>query len=536
MLGLHPVDLAVVCIYFVGIAWIGLRSARNISTSAEYFMPRRFGKWMLTMSTFSTGTSAEQAVTVASKCYSTGASGIWYQWQYLFTTPFYWVVAPILRRFRAVTAADIFEARYDRSVALLFCAAGLLKTVFTLGLMLKGTSALLTATTGGAVKGPELIIVLTVIFVSYSFFGGWSASVVTNVVQGVLTIVFSFMLVPFVWMHVGGIAGMKQALADTPKMFSLVTPDGISFFSIAMLTLGSLVSLVTIPHNLGVTSSSTHEEEGQFGFTAGAFLKRICTAAWCITGIAGAAYFVNSPIDPDAVYGSLAQQFLPGLLPGLLGIFVAATLAEVMGTCSSMMNSAGALATHNLYRHFLPEKSDAHYLKVGRISSVVVVVAGVAFALWLPNVVKGLEVVLAIAPIMGVAFWLGIFWRGTTTGGAWAATLAGFVAWFACERLGIKLGSQLAWILGTATVFGVVVSLFTRRVPEEKLHRFAALVQTPVRPGEVIEAPCTLPANVTAVVDGWRFPVNRRGWVGFGICWAIVVLMILALWLILQIR
>ena len=51
-------------------------------------MPRRFGKWTLAMATFGTGTSSDQAVTVASKCYVSGASGIWYQWLFMFATPF----------------------------------------------------------------------------------------------------------------------------------------------------------------------------------------------------------------------------------------------------------------------------------------------------------------------------------------------------------------------------------------------------------------------------------------------------------------
>ena len=536
MFGLENADLLVVAAYLVAVTWLGLRAARGVKTSAEYFMPRRFGRWALALSAFSTATSAEQAVTVASKCYSTGASGIWYQWQYLFTTPFYWIVAPLLRRLRAITTADIFEARFDRSVALLYCGVGLLKSTCTLGLMLKGTSTLLAATTAGAVHGDALIVVLTVVFVGYSFLGGWSASVITNVFQGLLTLLFSFMLVPFVWVAVGGMGGMKETLAHAPAMFSLVTPGDVSLFTIVILAIGSLVGLPGIPHNLGIATASRREQDGQFGFTVGAFIKRLCTAAWCLTGLAGAAYFVAAPINPDEVYGRLAQAFLPQLLPGLLGVFIAATLAEVMGTCSSMMNSAAALVTHNLYRHFRPDRPDRHYLLVGRVASVLVVASGVAFAFWLPGVVKGLEIVIAIGPLMGVAFWLGVFWRRTTVGGAWAATVTGLVALLVCERAGVSVGVQLAAILGSATVAGVLASLFTAPVPEAKLDNFLALMNTPVAPGERVDAPCTLPAGVVA--DGakrrWRFPMDRRAWWGFAACWAAVLAMILGLWIMLR--
>ena len=38
-----------------------------------------------------------------------------------------------------------------------------------------------------------------------------------------------------------------------------------------------------------------------------------------------------------------------------------------------------------------------------------------------PGVVKGLEIFWMICPMMGITFWLGLFWRRTTVAGAWAS-------------------------------------------------------------------------------------------------------------------
>jgi Na+/proline symporter len=43
-------------------------------------------------------------------------------------------------------------------------------------------------------------------------------------VQGILTIVMSFLLVPFVWAAVGGMAGLHAKLPDARALFSLVAP------------------------------------------------------------------------------------------------------------------------------------------------------------------------------------------------------------------------------------------------------------------------------------------------------------------------
>ena len=41
-------------------------------------------------------------------------------------------------------------------------------------------------------------------------------------------------------------------------------------------------------------------------------------------------------VEPDKVYGDVAHRFLPQLLPGLLGIFIASLLASVMSSCTML--------------------------------------------------------------------------------------------------------------------------------------------------------------------------------------------------------
>lgn len=62
--------------------------------------------------TFGTGTHAEMPVSLAGAVYTTGVSGIWFQWKNLFATPFYWLIAPLFRRFRRTTTTEVMEDRY----------------------------------------------------------------------------------------------------------------------------------------------------------------------------------------------------------------------------------------------------------------------------------------------------------------------------------------------------------------------------------------------------------------------------------------
>lgn len=523
---LHIADLFVLIFYFVVITVIGFWAAKKIKSSEDFFMPRRFGKAMMIMHSFGTGTHSDQAVSVASKSFTNGLSGIWYQWLWLPVTPFYWLIAPIFRRFRAITTADVFNARFNPSVAMLFAFVGMLNLAVNIGVMLKGSSAVVHASTGGLVSSNIAIAVMTVVFVAYGMAGGLAAAIITDFIQGILTIVFSVMLLPFVLNAVGGLDGIRESIKD-PSMLSLVAPAEIGFFYISMISFNGLVGIVTQPHTMGNCAAGKTEMEGRIGWTLGNFIKRFCTIAWCLTGVAGVVYLAGRDVEPDHVFGAIAGDFLPKILPGVLGLFLASLLASVMSSCDSFMIASSGLFTENIYKRLIPGKGQKHYIFVARVASLMIVGGGVGFAYWLPNVVKGLEIFWMISPMMGIVFWLGLFWRRTTVAGAWAATLTGFGVWwlttqsffisfmnnfseaqslrFVVEKstsLEIYLPWQMVFYLTGGLLAGIIVSLLTKPVAKEKLDNFYALIRTPVKPGEQVTAPCTLP--VGAVVPEKR--------------------------------
>ena len=563
-LGLHLADIAVLVVYFVAITLVGVWAARRIKSSSDFFMPRRFGKVMMIMFAFGSGTHSDQAVSVASKSYTNGLSGIWLQWLWLPVTPFYWLIAPVFRRFRAITTAHVFEARFSPSVGVLYAVVGILSLMCNIGIMLKGSSAVLASCTGGLITPHYAIGAMTVIFVIYGVAGGLSAAIVTDFIQGALTIVFSFLLLPLIMNAIGGFDGLRQGL-DDPQMLSLVAPAEIGFFYVIVIAFNGLVGIVTQPHTMANCAAGKTEIEGRVGFMGGTLIKRICTIPWCFTGLAAVVYFAGKNMEPDQVFGAVAGDFLPRLLPGLLGVFIAAVVASVMSSCDVFMVSSSALFTEDVYKRFRPRAPDSHYVTVGRCASVVVVSGGIAFAYWLPGVVKGLEIFWKITPMMGIAYWLGLFWRRATTAGAWASTLTAFAIWWLTtqdffisfveslpcaegarfvleksEGAEIYLPWQMIFYLAGGTVAGIVASLLTRPEPLEKTERFYALTRTPVQPDETVTAPCTLPEGAhvperRTLFPGTQFEIPRPSLLsmtGFLAGWIFVAAIIYTVYLI----
>lgn len=558
MLGLSIVDFLVLFVYLLSVTALGIVSIKKVHLVKDFIMPRRFGKWMLTMHAFGSGTHSDQAVGVASKTYTSGLSGIWYQWLYLFGTPFYWLIAPVMRRFRALTTGDIFELRYNRSVATLYALISIAMMITTIGLMLKGSGAVIAGASGGAISSNTAILFMTVLFVAYGTAGGLGAAIITDFIQGILTIVFSFLLLPSVLSAVGGLDGMRATIND-PSMFTLAAPAGIGIFYITIISINALVGIVTQPHILANCAAGKTEREGQFGFMVGSLTKRFCTVAWCITGLAGVAYFAGQDVEPDHLYGLLASEFLPQLLPGALGLFIATLLASVMSSCDSFMIAASALFTRNVYKPVVSDRSDRHYLRVARFASVGVVILGVVYAYWLSGVIQGLEILWKIGPMMGIAFWLGLFWRRATPAAAWASTLSALFTWWVGSQTffaswvssipglkgaivltesvpAVSLPWQMILYLTTGLLVGIIVSLFTQRSDSEKVDRFYTLLRTPVLEEEPDNSePCVLPANAKPHARRVFFPnteleipiPSKRSMTGFAIGWICVISIIL---------
>lgn len=564
---LHWADIFVLVVYVVGITLVGIWASRRIRNISDFFMPRKFGKAMMMMHSFGTGTHSDQAVSVASKTFTNGLSGIWLQWLWLPVTPFYWLIAPIFRRFRAITTSDVFEARFSVSVGMLFAVIGMFNLAIDMGVILKGSGEIIDAGTGGLISSNVAIIVMTVMFMIYGMAGGLSAAIVTDFIQGILTIVFSIILLPFVMQAVGGMSGIREHLAQAGNsgMLTLVAPAEIGIFYIIVIAFNGLVGIVTQPHTMGNCAAGRTEMDGRIGFMFGTMIKRLCTVAWCLTGLAAVVYFAGRELAPDHVYGTLAKEFLPRVMPGLLGLFLAALLASVMSSCDSFMIASSGLFTENIYKRLVPGKSNKHYVFIARIAAFCVVIGGVGFAYWLKDVVAGLQIFWKIAPMMGIAFWLGLFWRRTTVAGAWAGTLTALALWWVTGRgwfvswLGelpmaeamrfvfVKNGNaevylpwQMIFYLAGGTLTGILVSLVTKPVAKEKLDKFYALIRTPIEPGEVLIEPCTLPADAVVperrvLIGGKNFEIpvpSRTSIIGFLIGWGCVVAIIISVYVI----
>ena len=536
---LAPLDWLIIVAYFVVITAIGLVVGYRIRRTGEYFLGgRRFGPWLMMGQSFGVGTHAEMPVALAGAVYTTGASAIWFQWKNLFVTPFYWIMAPVFRRIRRTTMAELTEDRYGSWMGGVYIVFALCFFVINTGSMLKGAGKVISQATGGGVGVNEIVVAMTVLFVLYSLVGGLVAAAWTDLFQGFLIIVLSFMLIPLGWTAVGGLDGMRATLE--PFRFSLATPSGIGPWVIAMLTLNGLVGIMAMPHQIAAVGTGKDERTCRVGMFYGNYVKRVCTVGWALVGLIVAAMVAqgHAPLaEAEDAFGFACRQLL---FPGALGLMIASILAANMSTCSAFLVDSGALFTEGLYRQRLvPGRSDRHYLWTGRISGLLITLLGVLYALFLiQSVLYTFLLTETMATFMGISVLGGLVWRRANRWGALASMLTALVVNFALYAVtGQRLDHWDANVFLAALLSGavalVVVSLLTPPEPAGAIGSFFERLETssddtgpdagaqrPLLLVNVLRAPGMIAAR------GWR--VFRDDLKGFAVAWILVIVLVVA--------
>ena len=337
---------------------IGFWSSRKVKTETDFFLGgRRFGKGLLIMHWLCTGTHSEMAVQVAGATARVGLGGIWYQWMWLFSTPFYWLMAPVTRRLRVTTTGDFFRIRYGRSLEMLYALVGLFYFGLSIALLLRGAGAAISGATGGAVPTEASVIALAVLFSTYVMAGGLVAAVYTDLLQGLMIIVLSFCSCPPGLGVVGGLSGLHDKLG--PAMFAITAPpgarEGDPWFVVTMSVLG-LVGFVVQPHVMTATGSGKTETEARVGMVYGNFIKRLLTIAWAFTGLIALAAFpaVIAGLDPNSpqarhasetLFGRAIQHFLGDGWRGLMIACLIAGVTSARPSWSAAPPSSPAIST-----------------------------------------------------------------------------------------------------------------------------------------------------------------------------------------------
>jgi SSS family solute:Na+ symporter len=151
-----------------------------------------------------------------------------------------------------------------------------------------------------------------------------------------------------------------------------------------------------------------------------------------LPGMVILALIGDEPLRAD--YNRALPLLLQRLYPsGLLGLGLAALLASFMSGMAGNVTAFNTVWTYDIYQTYIrPGAADEHYLWMGRMATVFGTIASIAtayIAMMFNNIMDLLQLVFSFinAPLFAT-FLLGMFWKRTTSNGAFFGLLGGTVA------------------------------------------------------------------------------------------------------------
>jgi len=451
MTALNLVDWTVVGLYFLVLLIVVIAVTRKQQNTTDYFLAgRNVGFFAIGASIFASNIGSEHVVGLAGQGASTGLAMAHYELHAWIVVLLAWVFVPFYYESKVFTMPEFLERRFGPKprwlLSLVSLAAYVLtKVSVTVYAGAVVFSTLLPDTFGSPQNAFWVGAIATVVLTGlYTVAGGLRAVLYTDSIQAMILIIGSVAVTWFGLDRLGGWGELREFTSQNVAQYALWRPLSDPDFPWPGILIASPIVGIwywcTDQYIVQRTLAARDLKTARRGALFGAFLKVAPVMIFLIPGLIGAALHARGLIAiPLTSAGGLAgDQVFPTmvttLLPeGLRGLVVAALMAALMSSLSSLFNSTATLFTVDIYEKLRPSASQLHLVTVGRLVTVVVVLLGLAWIPIMPLISEGglyqyLQNVQGyLAPPITAVFLLGLFSsRINTRGAVWGLGL-GFV-------------------------------------------------------------------------------------------------------------
>ena len=468
-------------LYFAFVIGIGVVLKRRMKSSTDFFLSgRSIPAWIAGLAFLSANLGAQEVMGMA-------ASGAKYG---MATAHFYWVGAvpamvfvgvfmmPFYYGSRARSVPEYLKLRFDEKTRTFNAFSFATMTIFSSGISMYAMAKLL-----NLLLGWDFDLSLwasAAIVLAYIFLGGLTSAIYNEVLQFFL-IVLGFLPLVFLGLRdAGGWSGLVERLdlvaAGTTNLQGQpyapgawvntwthlgsadANPMGVEWFGMAM-GLGFVLSFGYWCTDFLVVQRAMVAEDATAARTVpliAAVPKMLFPFLVILPGMiaialtfkAGQSDFAlpvkGNAFDYDLTIPLMLAHYFP---TGMLGLGLTALMASFMSGMAGNVTAFNTVWTYDIYQsHFARDRSDGHYLWMGRMATVFGILLSILtayVAVHFNNIMDMLQLIFAFvnAPLFAT-FLLGMFWTRTTGHGAFAGLLAGTLAAALHHGLSAPIGAE----------------------------------------------------------------------------------------------
>jgi SSS family solute:Na+ symporter len=518
---LAPVDVLILVLYFALVVFIGFYAKGKANTSEDFFLAgREMTAWIAGLSFVSANLGSLELM---------GWAGAAYQYGIL-ATHWYWIGAIPAMLFLGIVMMPFYyiskthsvpgylQLRFGEGARAVSAVSFAFMTILMSGVNMYAMALVMKTVLGWNISFSIWVGAATVAL--YVMLGGLRSAIINEVLQFVLIWAGAAMIPILGLIEAGGWTKLKAQIAvnmgttDYGHMWSTLgsfkdNPMGVHWTGI-VFGLGFVISFGYWTTDFLVVQrvlSANNLRAAKLAPVIGAAFKMAVPFIVIVPGLLALAVLKNPDgtimhLVPESVAATTGQhsynEVLPLMLirycgPGLLGLGITALVAGFMSGMAGNVSAFSTVWTYDLYGAFINKKADdKHYVAMGRWSTVIGMLVSIGTAYLVMNAASIMDYVQAlfsffIAPLFGTVI-LGMLWKRASSWGGFLGLLAGTASsigmfvWVQTNPSALRyiamspnakpMAENLyralwSWLICVGVT--VVVSLFTKPVPEEKL-------------------------------------------------------------------
>ena len=478
---MHSIDLAVILTYLAGITWFGARFRGGQKNLRDYFLGGRTAPWWaISLSIVSAETSTLTIVGTPALAFTGNLGFLQIVLGYLAAR----IVISLLflpQYFRGemFTAYELMRRRFGERIRKLTASMFLVTRALAEGVRVFAISLVISIVLGTGEKVSMVLILILTLF--YTFEGGMTAVIWTDVIQMTLYVVgailsFFFILakIPGGWAHVALLAGAAHKFT----IFDFHFAWNMAYFSKTYTFWAGVAGgcfLTTASHGTDQLMvqrllSARDERQSRTALLTSWVVILFQFTLFLLIGVSLWVYYGDRhlplPAQNDRIYPAFIWNNLP---TGLSGLLIAAILAAAMANLSAALNSLSSTTVVDFARARNPHMTESRSLWIARLATVawgaVLLIIAIAAAVLSKSVLEaGLKIASVPSGVLLGVFLLGILTKRPGEKSAIAGAAAGLaVILYVTFRTPIAFTWYV--LIGTAGTFGVgmFASLFEKQ-------------------------------------------------------------------------
>jgi len=388
------INYSVLAIYLLISVLIGVYFARKQKSTEDYFIGGgRIPWWAAGLSVFGTLLSAITFMAIPAKAFISDWSYFMLNIMAILITPVIaFIFIPFFNKLKIKTAYEYLEDRFNYLARAFGSLSFILFQLGRIGIILLLPSLAISIVTGIPVE--TSILIMGVLCIIYTTFGGIEAVIWTDVLQVIVLMGGSILAVVWILQHTDSDFGEMIRYASEHDKFNVTNFDlnftdatfwvvCIGGLASAMVTQGTDQTIV----QRYLTSSSV--KESQKTLYTNAVLTLPATLIFFGLGTLLFLFYTELPtaLSPTISNNdSIFPWYIINELPtGVSGLLVAGIFSAAMSSISSSLNSVSTAYCNDFHLHFKPNVPDIQLLRIARIATILTGILGVLFALWMAN-------------------------------------------------------------------------------------------------------------------------------------------------------